>query len=156
MKTLNKIIYLSFMALFISIMSIPAISKADTSTVVIVSDVVTITSDFDPVALARNQKSQNFVANCSNPASHFGGTLAQMIADGEANFLLSLKEPLPVERVAGFLAQGLSKHLRPTGDTFLQIIETANTSSIVQTVFKGACYLSDNVTVVPGLSVTQF
>ena len=150
-----KTTFLGLITLLVIMVSVQY-AKADSSTVSIVSDIVTITSNFDPVALARNQKSQNFVATCSNTASHFGGTLAQNIADGEANFLLSLKEPLPVERVAGFLAQGLSKHLRPTGDTFLQIIETGNTSSIVQTVFKGACYLSDNVTVVSGLSVTQF
>ena len=140
MKTLNKIIYLSLIALFIGIMAIPAISKADPIATVNVDGTVTITGHLPKLSNTLAVLKNDFVVTCPTSTDSFVFNLQDLTNDpSEAMDSISFRlatDPifqrsgfnLGKARVVGFQAPEFSVSIQKTGTVGFPVQEGADYS----------------------------
>jgi hypothetical protein len=129
-------------------------AKADSSVFSIDPDgSVRIKSNFDPVALPRNQHIQRFHVTCpvtvDNVTTYFGGALKIKNAGVASDFDLVLDNSYSVNRDAAEFAFGETKYVRHHEGFSLTVRVTGNTFSSANTVWLGRCLRADTGAIVP-------
>jgi len=148
-----KTTFLELITLLVIMLSVQY-AQADSSVVSIDPDgSVRIKSNFDPVALPRNQHIQRFHVTCpvtiDNATTYFGGALKIKNAGVSSDFDLALDNSYSVNRDGAEFAFGETKYVRHNEGFSLTVRVTGNTFGFSDTVWLGGCRRADTGAIVP-------